>query len=56
MPATNVQMLHDDGHWDVALLLGQHRTQVAGGPWWATGSSRSPSKVPPSAWLGGAAQ
>ncbi len=30
MPATHVQVLHDDGRWYVAALLDQHRS---GGRW-----------------------
>ena len=34
MPATHVQVLHDDGRWYEAELLGQHRS---GGRWRAVG-------------------
>ena len=30
MPATAVLVLHDDGRWYVAQLLGQHRDRVTG--------------------------
>ena len=30
MPATAVEVLHDDGRWYVAQLLGQHRDRATG--------------------------
>jgi len=30
MPATAVEVLHDDGNWYVAQLLGQHRDGATG--------------------------
>ena len=31
MPTTAVEVLHDDGRWYVAKLLGQHRDRETGG-------------------------
>jgi hypothetical protein len=30
MPATAVEVLHDDGRWYLAQLLGQHRDRATG--------------------------
>ena len=30
MPATAVEVLHDDGRWYVATLMGQHRDRTTG--------------------------
>jgi hypothetical protein len=30
MPATAVEVLHDDGRWYLAQLLGQHRDKATG--------------------------
>ena len=37
MPTTAVEVLHDDGRWYVATLMGQHRDRESGG--WRCGGA-----------------